>query len=499
MNGSMDAQYVEVARVVTSVESDWLTLLTSEGVVQVGLRVNGEKGTDELKQYENAQVRLRGCLFASWDYVTHQVKMGEVHIYGADIFVDQPAPADLFSTATKTAKELRLFDPQAGAYQRVRVSGQIVFSRRDEYFMMQGSRGLRFISKKPASLENGDTVEVVGFPDWSSGFPVLREAVARKTGHGILPEAAKVGPADLIQAEYDATLVRVEGALTGYRMTLGGTVLELQSGARNFVARLDATNAPERSLPLGSKLELTGVYVAQGGNRSAGQDIASFELLLDTPADVRLVARPPWWTLERLLIIVGLLACVLAISVLWITQLHRKVEQRTAELETEIRERQRAEQQRLMEQERGRVAQDLHDELGSGLTEVSMLVERVRQGSAPDEKRGRYLEQMGERAREMVVALDEIVWAMNPRHDSLGSLVSYFSLYAERFLRLANISWRLEGPPDSFEHVVDSRYRHQLFLAFKEALTNVVRHSAATEVCLRIRLEEGQVRLTISD
>src|SRR5262249_32086342 len=65
MNGSMDAQYVEVAGVVTTVESDWLTLLTSEGVVQVGLRVNGEKESDELKQYENAQVRLRGCLFSS--------------------------------------------------------------------------------------------------------------------------------------------------------------------------------------------------------------------------------------------------------------------------------------------------------------------------------------------------------------------------------------------------------------------------------------------------
>src|SRR5262249_2859998 len=158
-----------------------------------------------------------------------------------------------------------------GAYQRVRVSGQIVFSRKDEYFMMQGSRGLRFISKKPASLENGDTVEVVGFPDWSSAFPVLREAVARKTGHAVLPQAAKIPPADLIQARHDGTLGGLEGTLTGSRMTLGGPVLELQSGARNFVARLDATNVPELSLPLGSKLELTGVYVAQGGNRSAGQ------------------------------------------------------------------------------------------------------------------------------------------------------------------------------------------------------------------------------------
>src|SRR5277367_2676362 len=99
----------------------------------------------------------------------------------------------------------------------------------------------------------------------------------------------------------------------------------------------------------------------------------------------------------------------------------------------------------------------------------------------------------------MVMALDEIVWAMNPTHDSLASMVSYFSLYAERFLGLANIAWQLEGPFEPGDHAVDSRHRHQLFLAFKEALTNVVRHSEATEVRLRIQVEHRQFRLTIAD
>jgi signal transduction histidine kinase len=88
---------------------------------------------------------------------------------------------------------------------------------------------------------------------------------------------------------------------------------------------------------------------------------------------------------------------------------------------------------------------------------------------------------------------------MNPTHDSLASMVSYFSLYAERFLGLANIAWQLEGPTGPDDHVVDSRHRHQLFLAFKEALTNVVRHSGATEVRLSIQVESGRIRLTIAD
>jgi len=66
-------------------------------------------------------------------------------------------------------------------------------------------------------------------------------------------------------------------------------------------------------------------------------------------------------------------------------------------------------------------------------------------------------------------------------------------------LGLANIAWRLEGPFGPDDYAADSRHRHQLFLAFKEALTNVVRHSVATEVCLNIHVEQGQVRLAIAD
>ena len=128
-----------------------------------------------------------------------------------------------------------------------------------------------------------------------------------------------------------------------------------------------------------------------------------------------------------------------------------------------------------------------------------MLAARAKFTTASDGKQNRYLEQVREKAREIVTSLDEIVWAMNPAHDSLASLVSYFCLYAERFLSLANVTWRLEGPPVSAELAVDSRHRHQLFLVFKEALTNVVRHSGATEVRLGIQVKQGELRLFIAD
>jgi signal transduction histidine kinase len=265
------------------------------------------------------------------------------------------------------------------------------------------------------------------------------------------------------------------------------------------MALLNTKDESVRSLAPGSRLELDGVYVGEGGNRALGQDITAFELLLASPADIKTLASPPWWTLKRLLVITGGLVCILAAAFLWITQLHRQVDQRGAELAVQIRQREMVEHQRAMEQERTRIAQDLHDELGSGITEISMLVSRAKFGGATDEKRHQYLELVREKARETVTVLDEIVWAMNPRHDSLASLVSYLSIYADRFLGLANIAWRLDNTAGAANPMVDSRCRHQLFLVFKEALTNVVRHAGASEVLLGIRAENGELWLNVSD
>jgi signal transduction histidine kinase len=503
INGSMDAQYVEIQGILTDVKSNNVVLFTRDGLINSYVRVNGMESQD-LKQFEDALVRIRGCMFATWNGTTHRVNVGQIRILGADVTVDQPAPADLFSTPAKTAAELLLFDPQASDLQRIKVSGQVIGSRSGEYFMMDGTNGVRFELREAADLKAGDLragdlVEVVGFPELSSASPVLREAVAKKTGHALLPAPRDLDQNQLVGADNDSTRVRIKAQLVSQRNTAAGQTLELRSGLRTFLAWLPFNENLDPFAPVGSQLELTGTYASEGGNRAASRDASFFELLINSPLDIKMLAHPPWWTLERLLIILGALACGLAVTVLWITQLRRKVEERTSELEIQIRERQRVEQQRALEQERARIAQDLHDELGSGLTEISMLGARARPVVALDEKRGSYLEQIGEKARQLVSALDEIVWAMNPSHDSVASMVSYFSIYADRFLGLANIAWRLDGPFARDDHAVDSRHRHQLFLAFKEALANVVHHSGATEVRFNLRAMNGHIELTITD
>jgi signal transduction histidine kinase len=501
MNASLDSQWVEIGGLVESLierPNGWtrVMLRTRAGILKVDLRRAGVR-PGPLEQYENAVVRLRGCMFADW-HPTLRLKVGQIRMYDVDVIVDQPAPVDVFSLPTTTAAALMQFDPAFDVSRRVKVETQVVYVRGADYFTMDGKDGLRFQAKQPLGLQVGDVVEAVGFPELSGAAPVLRGAVAHKTGHSPLPEPARLAPDDLTRASLDSTRVRVEGWLTGMRQTPTNLVLDMQAGSWRFLGRLNSPGAAA-ALRLGSRLELTGVYCAQGGYQALGADVAQVDLLLNQLSDIRVLARPPWWTLQRLLALVGALVCAVALMVLWITQLRRQVEERTAELATQIQHREQVEHQRTMEQERARIAQDLHDQLGSDLAAINMLASRAQFASAPNEKRNQYLDQARVTAREMVARLDEIVWAMNPVHDSLSSLESYLGRYAGRFLELANIAWRFEGAPGTVDCPVDSRQRHQLFLAFKEALTNVVRHSRATEVRASLQVEGKELRLAVID
>jgi signal transduction histidine kinase len=502
VKGSLDDQLVEVRGIIeesyprpAGYPSQWskITLRTTEGSLWVDVWLVGTNFA-KLENYEDSIVRLRGCLFVALTTDTHQLDLGHIRMYVDAIDVDQPAPADAFSVPEKRAADLTRFDPAANSFQRVKVSGQILYIIGQDYFMMNGTNGVRFTLRHPLGLHTGDLVDVAGYPELNGAAPHLRSAVARKTGRTTLPVPRNLSPGDLPNAMYDSTRVQIEGALISSHVAASNEALEVQSGSWRFVARVKQkgnTMPP----PIGSRLALTGVYAMQGGAPLMDGSAAPFDLLVHSGSDIVVLAKPSWWTLKRLLVIMGALVCALAFLGLWVTQLRRQVEQRSTELAIQIQDRQRVEHQRAMEQERARIAEDLHDELGSGITEISMLATVAGTVNGP----GSHLQEIGGRAQQMVTALDEIVWAMNPKHDSLASLVSYSCLYADRLLKLANITCQLKGAVDLPNHAMSSVHRHQFFLAFKEAITNVIHHSGATEVRLAVRQIGSRVRLSITD
>lgn len=153
-------------------------------------------------------------------------------------------------------------------------------------------------------------------------------------------------------------------------------------------------------------------------------------------------------------------------------------------------------QQAAIERDRTRIARDIHDDIGAGLTQITLLTELARR---EPEQITSHLERISGSARQLTKAMDEIVWAVDPQHDTLNGLMDYICAFAEDFLRMAGIRCRIDLPLTLPEMRVDAELRYNLFLAVREALNNVVKHANATEVWLRLQLEPKFFRLIIED
>ncbi len=160
------------------------------------------------------------------------------------------------------------------------------------------------------------------------------------------------------------------------------------------------------------------------------------------------------------------------------------------------RKLERLEQQQAVERERIRIAQDIHDDLGANLTRITMLSDSAR--SDPQEVPG-HLDLIHKTAREVTRALGEVVWAVNPRHDTLESVGAYLEEFGQDWLRTAGLRCRMNMPAQLPDRVITAEVRHNLFLAFKEALHNAIKHAGAAEVRISLTVEPAGFTLTVED
>ena len=520
LNGSKDVQWAELQGLVTDVQSNKVSLLLPEGGLEVPegrLEVLMDAYFEsQLKPFEKSVARIRGVLYAMWNADTREVRVGSVMMRNATISVDVPAPSDPFYAVVKTPRALRLFDAQATAFRRVKVRGQIIYVDATQVYLEDGGVGLRLLPLGTNVFHPGDSVEAVGYPDIGRTTLVLREVRLQKTGESVLPEARMIPESELTNT-LDSTRIRVEGDLLGWHLERDAPVLEMRTSQKSsqplndpplyYLARLAPGRNESISLRAGSRLALTGVYIElernQGPNTGGEPPDSSrgkpFDLLMNSPADIVVLSQPSWWTLQRLLIVVGMLLVVLAFTAIWIKQLRRLVEQRTSQLQREIHERERVERQHELEAERSRIARDLHDDLGSSLTEISVLASTGQRPEPGETSHPKLFNAIAGKARSLIAALDVIVWAVDPDDNSLQSLGDYLTGYAEEFFSHMNISCRFKVPVAFPQMNLDGRRRHDLLMAVKEALNNVVRHSEAAEVEFRMAVDENVLAIDIAD
>jgi len=158
-----------------------------------------------------------------------------------------------------------------------------------------------------------------------------------------------------------------------------------------------------------------------------------------------------------------------------------------------------AERQRDIERERSRIARNIHDDLGASLTRINLLSQATQRSLDNKPQTTKNLDQICTTARQLTRAMDEIVWAVDPQHDTLDSLATYLGKLIHETLGDSGIRCRLDFPVHLPAHPVTAEARHNLFLAVKEALHNVLKHSDATEVQLAFAVEGVAFTMKVSD
>ncbi len=198
-----------------------------------------------------------------------------------------------------------------------------------------------------------------------------------------------------------------------------------------------------------------------------------------TPARIAVAVIPHWWQRREAFVAGVFLMMAMTGSGVRHVSL-RRARARVAELERE----------QAIERERSRIARDLHDDLGSRLAQIALIAEDPS-GPSP--------ERISNVAREAMRTMDELVWTVNARNDTVEKFAEFAAEFAEEHLSLAGVRYRLQIQPDLEGRRLDADTRRHLFLAFKEAIHNLVKHAGASEVHIALGVEGATLELEITD
>ena len=200
------------------------------------------------------------------------------------------------------------------------------------------------------------------------------------------------------------------------------------------------------------------------------------------------VVQAAWWETQVFRLVIGFLSALLLAALVRMIVLRR--------VRARIR---RLEQEHALEKERARIARDMHDELGASLTRIALMSEIA---ADEPEMRGAAAQQLGEiaqAARSVSGTLDQIVWTVNPRNDTLERLVGYLGEFAGEYLAPTELDLHLTLPIEIPAQAVASETRHEVLLATKEALNNTVKYARAHNVTLRVAATEAALTVAVAD
>jgi len=338
ISGEEDSQRVEVQGVVraTSVDpqTNYLTIEIASGGGRFKALI-AQIPAELQEKLVDSTVKIRGVCAS---YFNMQRQLFDVRLLIAqpeDLTVISPAPAEPFTIPARSIEQLMQFTPHGRYGHRVKVRGVVSYKREGVLYIQDGQEGLYVETGQSGSLLPGEVVEVVGFPTMGDYTPMLQDAIFRRVGQGPLPEPESISVLDALKGAYDCRLVTLQATLLDRARHSREQFVVLQSGGSIFHAYLERTNigVDFAYLQNNSKVAVTGVCRIEPGTvwlPGADWHAKSFRLLMRSPADISVLAQPPWWNFEKMVWAVAILGVVVCSALAWVGILRRRVQKQTA-------------------------------------------------------------------------------------------------------------------------------------------------------------------------
>lgn len=354
-------------------------------------------------------------------------------------------------------------------------------------FLRTDGGGLWVQTAQPLDAVPGAEVEVEGWPRAGPMKPLLRARGARVLGGGKVPVPLMLAAREVLNARHESEFVSLEAELLDVYRGEDGITLELRDSAIVFRGLLAERDGTLPALVPGSRLSLAGIaQISSAGAFAPLQEEDKLLLRLRSPADIRVISLPSWWTARRVVmaaaaIIAGMLA------IYWRVRTKRRREQEAHRREFEA-----------VLAERGRFAREIHDSLAQGLTSISLQLECVRDEVTGDPDKARcHLETARSLVRDSLREARRTVWNLRPLALGEADLATALQRFANDLTRDAKVvcTQEIEGTP----RPLPADHESALLRIGQESLTNAVRHAGPNRIVVRLRFGSDWVTLAVRD
>ncbi len=495
--GEEDCQWLElrgmVRRVAKVAERRFeLELAVDGGRVGVYLLGIPPMGMDRMV---NSTVRLRGvrgCIFNQ----KRQVLAPLMFVDHWNLFVEDLAPDDPYDAPVRPLRTLLQYTPKVPYGHRVKVRGVVTYQELGRsVFIRDETQALLLQTLQEDPLTPGDLVEAVGFEAVGKYAPLLEDTAYRRVGGGPEPEPVAVTTAQALEGRYDADLVALEGQLVGLFQRGAEQMLVMEQSGIVFNAVLPSDQGSLQFRPprAGSRLRVVGVCLVQDVVQfQSTVKPDSFRMLLRSPADITVLQKPSWWTVQRLAWLLP------SATGLFLAVLGTVIARSRFNLQVQARERAEAEGRWMaIISERSRMAREIHDTLAQGFTAISAQLEILKDKVSGSPQATKHLELARSFVRSSLAEARRSIWEMRSQALEEADLAKALANVAEQLTAGGPVRTRVsvQGPSRRLPVVAEN---HLLRMG-QEAITNAVKHARANEISIELDYQATHLRLRVCD